>query len=199
MYEDLKKRIKEIIDIVESIPEKFQEQCFEVLLNAALKNAASPPAIQNGDSLKLLPEFGDKSSEEANSFKIPARVRTFLSRSSINETTLRGLVFVEEGQVLFVQEPDTQKISKGQINWALLLALKSAISGNEFQVDPEDVRSVCIEKGLYDRANFTKNFKTNKALFNKVPTTQGGSVRLSQDGEKRLAELIKELMSKVQQ
>ena len=33
MYLELKKEIKEIVDIVEQCPEKLQEKCFEMLLN----------------------------------------------------------------------------------------------------------------------------------------------------------------------
>ncbi len=200
MFGDLKKQIQEIVKIVDGVPDKFQERCFEILLTAALKEQSKTPpdnesASQNQDSEK--PEI--KSGSDINALKIPARVRTFMSRCSIPEDMIKGLLFADGEEVLFVQEPDTNKISKGQVSWSLLLALKSAISGNDFQIDPEDVRSVCIEKGLYDKSNFIANFKNNKDLYNKIPAAQGGPVKLSQKGEKRLAELIKELMSRVQQ
>jgi len=74
-------------------------------------------------------------------------------------------------------------------------ALAGAQERNVISVDPEDVRSICQEKGFYDKANFIKNFKTpkNAALFQGQMDAQGGPQKLSTEGQKELAKLIKEL------
>lgn len=122
-------------------------------------------------------------------------MRAFLQRHSITEDQLRALALVENGDVHFIREPETTKVATGQIQWSLLLALKSALLGGEMSADPEAVRSICIEKGLYDKANFAANFKrsTGKVMFQKVPEPQGEAVKLSAEGEKKLAELVKSL------
>jgi hypothetical protein len=102
---------------------------------------------------------------------------------------------IEGGEVHFVQEPRGVPNAVGQIQWALLLALRSALTGGAFEVDPEAVRSICIDKGLYDRANFATIFKrpANAALFRGEMVPQGQARPLSDEGEHRLAEIISTL------
>ncbi len=185
-YERLKSELSEIVQLVESVPDRYRDRCFELLL------------------ARLLSERGDAESEgetppggqsPPHKLVIPAKVRALLQRHSITEDQLRALVLVEDGDVHFIREPQGAKVATGQVQWSLLLALRSALLGGDLSVDPEAVRSVCIEKGLYDKANFAANFKkpTNSALFQKVPEPQGQAVKLSTDGEKKLAELVKAL------
>ena len=61
--------------------------------------------------------------------------------------------------------------------------------------DPEDVRSICQEKGFYDRANFAANFKrpNNVALFKEPLEPQGSAQALSNEGQEALGRLVKSL------
>jgi hypothetical protein len=69
------------------------------------------------------------------------------------------------------------------------------ILADSSEVDPEDVRSICKEKGFYDRTNFTKNFKANPyvSYYKNLMEAQGKAQALTQEGQVALAELIKEL------
>lgn len=185
-FDDLKSELRDIVELVESLPDRYREISFEVLLNRLLSRV--------GDT-DPEPEKNPVIGSAAAQFVIPAKVRAFLSRNSISDEELRALVLVDSEDLHFVREPQTTKLATGQIQWSLLLALKSAVLGGEMSVDPESVRSVCIEKGFYDRANFASNFKTAtvRAMFQKTPEPQGEAVRLSSLGEKKLAELIKAL------
>jgi hypothetical protein len=73
--------------------------------------------------------------------------------------------------------------------------LKSALLGGDMIVDPEGVRSICIEKGFYDKANFAANFKRvpNRPLFNGLLESQGEPRKLTAKGEKKLAEVLNAL------
>jgi hypothetical protein len=90
------------------------------------------------------------------------------------------------------------KIAKGQMSWALLLTLKNCILNNIMSVDSETVRSVCQEKGFYDKANFTANFKSQKykKLFKGPLEPQGSAQVLTNEGQKELSALIQQLTSK---
>jgi len=95
------------------------------------------------------------------------------------------------------QAASTNKIARGQIEWALLLALRSAITSNVFEVDPEAVRSMCQEKGFYDAADFIKNFKTpkNAAFFQGTIEPQGEAEKLTSEGQKELSNVVKALVA----
>jgi hypothetical protein len=100
--------------------------------------------------------------------------------------------------VHFIREPAHGKITKGQMEWALLLSLKQAILQNEFSTDPEDLRSICQDKGFYDKANFAATFKRPPydGYFKQPLQPQGPRQTLSNDGQAALAELIRSLTKK---
>ncbi len=186
-YERLKNELGEIVQLLESVPDRYRDRCFELLLTRLLS--------ESGSATSLEPPPPPADEQAAGKLVIPAKVRAFVQRHAITEDQLRALVLLENGDVHFIREPEGAKVAPGQIQWSLLLALKSALLGGEMSADPEAVRSICIEKGLYDKANFAANFKkpANKALFQKVPQSQGEAVKLSADGEKKLADLVKSL------
>jgi hypothetical protein len=193
MYEKLKSELKQVVDLVESLPEKYREKCFELLvarlLSEQLKTDGQAERDQHGKTDTSI------KNKTADSLSLPAKVRTFIKRYTLTEEQLRSLVIVEKGEVHFIHEPRNVKNAAGQIQWALLLGLKSALLGGEMTVDPEAVRSVCIEKGFYDKANFAATFKTpaNKGLFNGLLKPQGETRKLTASGEEKLAEVLKEL------
>jgi hypothetical protein len=88
----------------------------------------------------------------------------------------------------------TTKTSESQIRIALLSGLKSALKTGEFDVIVEAVRQECTERKCYDSGNFLTNFRNRKSYFDfsqlKATTTQ---FRVSPEGRKALAQLIKEL------
>ena len=105
------------------------------------------------------------------------------------------MVTQEDNEVHFLKEPGGTSIAQGQIAWALLLALKSALETNNFVVDPEDVRSICQDKGFYDKANFSAHFKkqNNAKLFKGQLEAQGEARALTTDGQTALASVIRTL------
>lgn len=195
-YEQLKEEISQISAIAASVPEPFRQRCFEMLLEHLLppvKHAALAPDVSASNAAAASPPEPLTPSKDA--LPTPAQVRVFMQKTGVTVEQLASVITVADGEVHFLKEPTPDKISKGQVQWALLLALKSAVSSNTFVVDPEDVRSIVQEKGFYDRANFAKYFKyeATAKLFKKPLEPQGTSQGLSSDGLDALGNLIKQL------
>jgi hypothetical protein len=204
-YEDLKQEIETIAEIADGVPEMFRVRCFELLLEHLLESSVSkktnnetpPPAKKNNTADD---EGGEKpkDSSDASSIPTPSQVKVFMQKTGVTLDDLRQVVMYEDNEVHFLKEPTTQKIARGQIEWSLLLALKNGIATNNFSVDPEGVRSICQEKGFYDKANFIKNFKTpkNSSLFQGQLDAQGEAQKLSTEGQKELGTLVKEFAAR---
>lgn len=195
MFEKLKGQLEVITQLTDELPERYRDKCFELLLAKLLVDEATePPRLQTPPPPDLYQDDGTTGGDSAN-FTIPAKLRAIMRRHNVEESQLRTLVMMEDSQVHFVREPSDVTNAKGQIQWSLLLALQSALLGGDLSVDPEAVRSVCQDKGYYDKANFAAVFKKGKnpTLFQTAPIPQGNPVRLSGKGEEELAALIKSL------
>ena len=184
-YENLKNELKEIAAVVDSVPEAFRARCFELLLEHLL----------SGDARRRVAEHKQEQARdtEMRPTPLPTQVRVFLKRTDLSEDDLRKVAEVIDGQAHILKEPTPDGVAAGQIQWALLLALKNALEGRDLAVDPEAVRSTCIEKGFYDKPNFARNFKTKQVLFKGALESQGEAQALSPTGEKELAALVREL------
>jgi hypothetical protein len=89
----------------------------------------------------------------------------------------------------------TTKTSESQIRIALLLALNKGLATGDFEFSGEAVRKECIARKCYDSGNFTKYFNNAGNLFdgfNGYEKTQD-TIRLGEEGKKKLSALIKEL------
>lgn len=183
-YDKLKNEINEITAIASGVPEQFQVSCFEILLQNLLRGVpgeevqsdqAKPPSIDT------IPR--------------PAQVRVLMRKTGTTLDELSSVLLYADGEIHFLKEPTTGKIAEGQMDWALLVALKNGILSNDLAADPEDVRSICQEKGFYDAGNFASTFKQvkNAKLFKKPLEPQGKPQQLSGDGQIALGRLIKAL------
>lgn len=201
-FEKLKTGILEIVALVQSVPQDFQQRAFEILLTALLTEVTERSPSENNDRKvgrtnietdERKQKLGDD--EEAPPVPMTTALRVLMQRAGIEEIHLRKLLFVADGQVHWLKEPTHGKLATGQAEWALLIALRSAILNNAATVDPEAVRSICQEKGYYDRANYATNFKTDKvkAYFKGAMVAQGDAQSLTPAGEKALADLVREL------
>jgi uncharacterized protein with HEPN domain len=196
VYEKLKEEIPKINSIVEFVPEPFKGKCFELLLDHFLRSLEQPPLTPSPSPTPPEPPAATTPSPPATArMVIPARVRAFLKRNNLDEDAIEKLILIEGEEVHFIKEPRDVPNAVAQIQWALLLGLRSALLGGAFDVDPEAVRSICIEKGFYDKANFAAIFKRkpNANLFKDEMVAQGPARGLSDKGEEELASLIRSL------
>jgi hypothetical protein len=197
-YEALKEEIKAIADIASSVPEGFRDKCFELLLTNLISTTShpprdtKPPASEKEPSQELKPPGGGGG---GNAIPMKAQVRVVMRRGNVTQEELESILFYEGEEVHFVREPHNVPNAQGQIEWALLLALKNAIENDSLSADPEAVRSVCQAKGFYDRANFAAIFKrsNNTGLFKEPLEPQGTPQPLTIEGQDALARLIKRL------
>lgn len=173
------------------MPEAFQEKCFEVLLSNLLAEEVNPKQ----DAQNTPPPSSSQNRSSENRVPMHAAVRAFMQRTGVTDDELNAVMLHDSGEIYFVHQPTTKTVSQGQIEWSLLLALKRAVLSGEFVVDPEDVRSICKEKGFYSQDHFAEYFKKKAGLFRGPMVPQGSPQPLTPDGQTELAKLIKTLAS----
>ncbi len=198
-YAHLKDEIKEIAEIANSVPEQFKNKCFEILLSELLSQTRRS---SRSDTRKEQPEAAEAEGRETerkpsggSAIPMTTQVRVLTRKTGLPEEEIAKILFVENGDVHFVKEPHDVPVATGQIEWALLLALKNAILNDALTCDPEAVRSMCKEKGFYDGVNFATTFKVpkNAKLFKGPMVAQGEAQALTSDGQDALAKLVKKL------
>jgi hypothetical protein len=197
-YEQIKEEIKQIADISSSVPEVFRDKCFELLLSNLLKSDAKnlpPQTAEPTEPVSPPAEPARPQTVESNGLPMKTQLRVMMRRTGITAEDIEKVLFFDNGQVHFVKEPRNVAVATGQIEWALLLALKNAIENDSFAADPEAVRSMCQEKGFYDVKNFAANFKRegNAKFFKSPLAPQGESQQITPEGQDALAKLIKRL------
>jgi hypothetical protein len=197
-YSKLKNEIIEIAGIATSVPEPFREKCFELLLTHLLAPTSqkSGPATPPSQREETSQENDGTKPPLTTSTSLPASIRAFMKKTGISDDELAKAIYYEDGDFHFLVEPSTKTISRGLIEWALLIALRSGIVNNNIAADPEDVRSMCQEKGYYDHTNFWKAFKSskNKAFFAGELKAQGDARKLTAAGQDELAKVLHSLI-----
>jgi len=187
-YEKLKIEIDAIVKIAESVPENLQVKCFEILLRGYLIS----PSASHPDSTS------DLGAREVASTNMPPNAELVMRQLRITEGQLSKILVMDGDEVHFAPEPNNEKKATRVVQWALLLALKNALTSDkkEFRVDPEALRKVCQEKDCFDGKNFwgTLKSKSNAPLFGGGPLkSQGESRVLAPKGKDALADLIRQM------
>lgn len=207
MADDLKERVLEIVSIVKECPENLQPLCFELLLRDYLEgrqrppiappSPASPPPPAEQPQAQDSIAAGETSTgqQDLKAGDLHVKVRKFMERHSITLDHLNQLFYKDGGEIKPLYEDlKTTRMAESQIRAALLHALLSAMRSGEFVADGEAVRAEVQQRKAYDKANFAANFKNNTTLFEGFESyVKANPLRLSEDGRKELAELIKEL------
>lgn len=195
-FKQMKSGIKEISEIAAAVPEPFRAKCFETLLNALL--AEEKPAQEERPPKEDKPKKENETPRhppDSTTIAMNSQLRLLTLKAEVTEEEINRVAFVENGEVNFIREPQPSGIREGQLEWALMIALKNGILKNVFEADAESVRSKCIDAGFYDKNNFASNFKSTKfeAYFKGLLKPQGEAVALSADGQVALGALIKRL------
>ncbi|MNY26330.1 hypothetical protein D3C86_1601710 [compost metagenome] len=105
-------------------------------------------------------------------------------------------VFYKEGEnfELLITDFGAKSMADGQMRIAMLQALHQALIDGEFITTVEAVRQECKMRKCLDAPNFAKNFRTNAELFDFGTWSKDiTDLRLSDDGRKALAEVVKKL------
>lgn len=208
----LKEKVLELAEIAKECPENLQVVCFELLLRHHLdslvpkvqKPSESPPAAPGTapasppaptEDKKPLVEDVLKGQDDVAESDLHIKARHFMKKYGITIEQLNNLFYKDGGKIASLYEDlKTTRMAEGQIRIALLQALGSAMSTGEFQASVEDIRSEANARKCYDQNNFAKNFNNNSSLFDFDKYDKSmATIKLSEDGRKELAEVIKEL------
>jgi hypothetical protein len=206
---ELRDKIKELAEIAASVPENLQAVCFEVLLrdylaavSATGTGAKKKSEAKGKDDSEAAAAASAKTVEEAAKDQadvtladLHVKARKFMEKYSVSISELNNLFYKEGTSVRPLYEDlKTTRMSEAQIRIALLQALRSGLVDGEFAAQVENIRTECRDRKALDVGNFSANFNNNVSLFDfEKYGKDTKDVRLSENGRKELAQLIKEL------
>lgn len=207
MPDDLKERVLEIVSIAKECPDNLQPLCFELLLRDYLETRQRPPAPPQRTEVPIPPAppldaaldqppaSASTEQQDLRMADLHMKARKFTEKHAVSLDQLNSLFYKDSGELKPLYEDlKTTRMAEGQIRVTLLHALLAGIKTGEFVADGEAVRVEVQQRKSYDGANFTRNFKNSANLFEGFESYEkGAQLRLSDDGRKELAELIKEL------
>lgn len=179
MFEQLKKQLKEIVEIADQCPEHYREKCFSILLEHFL--ASKEKQIEPKDETPEIAGIG-------LSGKWPPEFSRFLKDHKL--TAVSSVFHLEEGRCeIIVRNIKTKKKATGEVRLALLLGVKHMAEEGSPNVPNEELRQLCSNHGVLDTPNFTSIMKKNKDLF----LVKDKDWKLTKPGENEAAIIIKEL------
>jgi hypothetical protein len=123
------------------------------------------------------------------------KTKKFMEKGSLTLEHINN-VFYKEGDKfeLLITDLGATNMAEGQIRIASMQALKNALVDGEFTTTVNAVREECKIRKCYDQSNFTANFKKNVGTFDFGEWSKDiVELRLSEDGKKVLAEVVKTL------
>lgn len=178
MFEIVKQHLKDIIEIADTCPEKYQVKCFEILLDSLARGTAAVPAIQAAPSPATVTEITKTAS-------------SFFSRNSINQEQWTRVFHIDGNEYnIIVQDLKEKTVSSRQIKLALLLGVKSLFETGTASISKDELINMCKQYATYDPSNFAAHMKKQKNLFLRKGSR---GWELTRPGQEKAAEVIKEL------
>lgn len=179
--DQLEKIIREIIELINKFPEKYQPILLNVLLRDSLEMSRK----------SIFPETQVVAPDEISEFIIPIDVRAFLIQYDLSEKIIHQLYLIEKNQITQLWRLKTTKKSLAQIQIALLNAFENALQIGKFEFSYEEVRNRCKEEMVYDSINYSTIFRTYSDYFKSFDDKE--HIALSPDGKEALANAMLEL------
>jgi hypothetical protein len=177
MFEKVREHLDEIVSIAGKCPEQYQVKCFEILLSALVKTETPPVRVVERES------------------EITARERVmpqadFLSRHGLTEQEWSRVFDFDGSSWSIIAKLKDKKVSKKQIQLALLLGAKSLLEGTEPIIPKSSLVELCKHYATYDVKNFAHHMKkAQQNLF----LRRGDDWSLTRPGQEKAAGVIKEL------
>ncbi|HDG97159.1 MAG TPA: hypothetical protein ENG73_03145 [Desulfobacterales bacterium] len=179
MFEYVREKLQEIIEISESCPERYRDKCFELLLRALIQH------VQHPTQAPLPQPVGEKSAE------IPSLFDKFLKDYDLLTKDIERLIDLDSGEILARALPKQK--SEKQRALAALVSIRHAYKNGEFFIPREELIEECKKFGIYDQTNFSKHMKRTKFAGSAVFIKEGDDWKVSRPGEGWIAETIKKL------
>ena len=196
----LKAEIREIIELVKTVPESLQLRTLELLLQDTLNRAEGKeprkehepePEPEEPETPENRPPARRGGASGLEVGTLPMRVKAFMKKHGITANQLDAIFHIEGKQYTPIWSLKTTKFSAAQVQIALLQSLQRALTSGEFSFDREDVRKECEERGSYSKVNFKANFQNNKQYFSRLD--KEGLVSLTDEGMNALAKTVTQL------
>jgi hypothetical protein len=184
-FEKLRAPIQEIIAFTDSLDLKYQEKCFEVLLNFYLhKNIVSA-------SLPAQSPNGARGEPVVGTSNLPLPIQGYLKTNNVPLEVVNQLFLIANGEVVPTYKLKEGRRATAQIQLALLSAFRNALvnATTMFEFSIEDIRALCKEHNVYDGGNFLPNFKNNGSLFKDFPGDEK-HVKLTPEGKTELGKVL---------
>ena len=208
MSDDLKTQVLELAAIAKECPDNLQERCFELLLMDLLATrsgtkttSTKSSSADNKEEFVEDPadalESDDESSgqQDVKLSDLHMKARKFLEKQALTISEVNALFYKEDNELKPLYEDlKTTRMAEGQVRIALIQAFRASMKTGEFETNLEAVRAECVTRKCYDQSNFTSNFKKNASLFDGLEKfDKGTKLRLSEDGRKELAKVLRDL------
>ena len=175
MLEMVKNKIAEAIEVAESVPEKYQQKCFEVLLETALHGNTF-----NGD----VAQVAQKSTGQ------PLAGTQFLAAQGITDNMLSRVLHLDgDSYELIASNLKVGSVAQKEVRLALLLGVKNLLEGGEGFFQKDSLVTQCKKYAAFDSPNFAAHMKKQRNLF---LAKENGWV-LTVPGKEQAAQAIKEL------
>jgi hypothetical protein len=123
------------------------------------------------------------------------KTKRFMTNNDVTIEHINNVFYMDgENFELLITDFGAKSMADGQMRIAMLQALHQALINGDFTATVASVREECKMRKCLDAANFTANFKNNAGIFDFGEWTKGiTDLRLSEDGKKALAEVVKKL------
>lgn len=160
-YEKFRKPIQDIINLTNTIDERYREKCFEVLLNYYLSNSTE---------MKINSSMQENKNNAPKTQDYPLDLKTFLEQNTISQEVVNKLFLREKGEVRPIYKITEKRKASAQIQIALLTAFENALvtPNGAFEFSIKTVRQRCINYNVYDGNDFMFNFRNRAGLFNSL-------------------------------
>lgn len=180
-------KLKDIVELAESVPDQYQQKCFELLL----RNALTPNQVDESPPPRTNPTEVANGNGDEKGFLIPIDVKAFLEQYSLSQDIIGKQFVISGSEIRPKYSLGTTKKAVAQIHHALLLALEQSLTSGKFEFELEVLRTRCIDYKCYDSTNFSATMKKNKKLFKDL--NKGQPVSLAPDGKAELADILASL------
>jgi hypothetical protein len=177
MFDEVKQKLGEIIEIADSCPEPYRVQCFKILLQHTLARYA-PPTVPEGPIEEIAPRKGTKD------------FALFCQQHDVTEEQLLKVFHFEEDVCrIIVRDLKEKQKAPQQIRLGLLSGIRNLYLDGTPLVSRQLLRELCRQYGAYDSPNFAANMKKHKDLF----FTKGEDWKLTTPGLAEAAKVIEDL------
>ena len=171
MFKQIKEQLKEIAEIADGCPERYQERCFSILLEYYLSSVEETPTKKPSEVSSTADE------------KLPMGLSQDIAIHTFH---------IEKGKCeIIVKDLKVKKKADKQVRLALLLGIKHQIEEKMALIPRKELHQLCKDYAALDSSNFSANMKRHKDIF----LIEKKDWKLTKPGENEAISVINELAS----